>query len=173
MATSGTVDISQLSKTLNQNLTEWSIAVESKLVDSVYDTAKLSLKYIKKNTAKSRRKGKNAFRNSYLMTPTSKNGTSKDRYKRTIHSSQYQLAHLLEDGHMVYTRERGHKNDPSAPKLGPLTIKRTYPKSRSLATIQKPTKTSKYEMWKKTEEYASKELYDQVVEKINSINKLK
>lgn len=172
MASSGTVDISQLSRVLLENVEGWEKKVDLALVDGLYEVAKATKHELVKNTATRRRKKGTPLRSSYVVTPSGKMSMGGLAKKRTLHSTEYQLAHLIEDGHKVYNRPNG-KFNKAAKKEGPYEIKRTYPKSRKKAISQMPTKTSKYEMWKKAEEYAKKELYEVIVGKLKNLNKVK
>lgn len=168
----GTIDISKLSQVLMERVNNWDKKVDLVLIDSLYDVAKETKEVLEKNTAAPRRKGKENLRSSYIITPSGKMSYSGRQLNKTLHSTEYRLAHLIEDGHRVYTRRAGGKYDRSAPKLGAFKIKRTYPTDPSLAKSQMPELTSKYEMWKKAEEFAEEELYKKVVERLSDLNKL-
>lgn len=162
------VDISQLSEAINEEIDDWSLKASLTFVDTLHEVAKDTKEKLEENTASPRREDKN-LKNSYLVTPKGKNSRTNAKYTKTLHSSEYRLAHLIESGHKVYTRARGTKYVASAKKNGPLVITKVYPKDRRLAIPQAPDKTSKYEMWKKAREYAEKELYDRLVTNLQKI----
>lgn len=171
MATNGTVDISKLAKVLTEKIDNWDREVDKVLSKDLFEVTEEAKEMLVKNTASPRRKGSVNLRESYDYKPKAKS-TRNGKHKRTLFSSEYRLAHLIEDGHKVYRRAAGTKYVIGSPKTGPLVIKRVYPTDPSLAKSQAPLKTSKYEMWKKAEGFAKRELYRKIVNDLKSLNKI-
>lgn len=154
-------DISKLDDVLKKELDEWSIQTTIKLSDAVLDTTIKASNEIKNITPKraNHTKGKN-YRDCFKVKPNrSKN---KNLLERTLWNEKYQLSHLLEDGHKVYTR-LGKKTDPNAKKIGPLDIKKRSAKNGGGFVIFNDSKhTASYKNWKTTRKNAEENLVENI-----------
>ncbi|MBQ0113748.1 MAG: hypothetical protein KBT03_11520 [Bacteroidales bacterium] len=159
-------DISKLDEVLKKELDEWSIQTTIKLSDAVLDTTIEASKEIKKLTPRGakRRDGKD-YRDCFVIKPN--RSKSKNLLERTLFNEQYQLSHLLEDGHKVYTRN-GKKTDPNAVKVGPLDIKKRSAKNGGTYAVFSDSKhTAKYSNWYHTRKLAEEHLVKDIKDKLS------
>lgn len=172
MSTTGTVDILKIGEAIWDKLEQWDVQVTEQMSQSVLDTCKETKKELKKATPKGskRMKGEN-YRDCFTIKPNS--SKSKALMTRTVWNTQYQLSHLLEDGHMVYTR-LGKKTDKSAQKIGPLMIKKRSAKNGGTYAVFNDNKhTASYTMWKHGEEFASDYLVDDLKTRLDNKSLIK
>lgn len=159
-----TVDISQIGDAIWEEIEKWDKECNIKFSDSVLETTKEARNEIKKSTPKldGKKSGKH-YIDSYQIKP---NQNKNDiQMERVLWNKKYQLSHLIEDGHLVYTR-LGRKEDINARKIGPLTIKKRSAINGNTFTVFSDNKhTAKFNIWKHTKDYASEKLVESIKQK--------
>ena len=140
---------------------KWSIEASIMLSDAVLDTTVQAQKDIKKITPKgAKRWEEKNYRDCFKIKPS--RSRNRNLMDRTLWNSQYQLSHLLEDGHEVYTR-LGKKTNPNARKIGPLEIKKRSAKNGGTFAVFTDNKhTVKYGNWIHTRELAEQNLVNEI-----------
>lgn len=148
-------DISQFAEVLEQTVQEWGKNVSDVAETTVHNMAVGARKTIKSATPKNPviREGRKHYATCFGIKKDKKSSIITEK----VYNTQYQLSHLLEDGHNVYTR-LGKKNDPKAVKIGPLKIhNRTFQQG---GVVESSTKTAKFSMWQKGEDYVEKNIVE-------------
>lgn len=147
MANIDKVDLATLSDAIVKELKEWQGNVEQIMIDTCEESIKEAKKEIVRefDTIKKgkRQDGEKRYRSSF--TTRKKNNLS-----RILWNKQYQLSHLLEDGHYVYNQYGGaYDIDPK--------------KSKYNTTVDH---TKAFGVWDKTEKHIAKYVEDTLNEKL-------
>lgn len=162
MATSGRTDLANLAKWIDKTLGQYTTEVEAQLSLAIDETAKETIKKIRKDTPRLKNAEK-PYRSQYYLYPRgNKVEYHNGEYTKTLHNKKYQLSHLLEDGHKVYSRA-GKKDDPNAPSTGPFMVRVS-----KYGNVPR-SKTYNLEMWSKAEDSAEKTLDARARKRLSNI----
>lgn len=158
-----TVNIDKLAAKINEELKVYGDSVLHEMQLSINLVSRRAKEHI---TELSPQRKDGTFKTSYITKQFDK----KNRLHRKVGNREYQLAHLLEDGHKVYTRHPYTKYDRKVKTNGPFKIKHRYTHGPN-PKVTSSSLTSSYSMFKQTAEYASEELYNDMVKRLKKLGR--
>lgn len=175
MATKGTISLDKFSDEVVSILNEWKVDVDlacEKGADKTINSMRDHIKRKTKKDVETSQRNKNNPSAQYVncfVTRKPRRG-SKNKFLRALWNKQYQLSHLLEDGHDSYNQ--WNKTPELARRYGrngkPLPRPYTIKKSRFPSSIGKKH-THSFEMWKSTEDFGAKKFPEKVIKELENM----
>lgn len=165
----GSVTFSRFTREIEDRLKEWKVDIDLVCEDACNATIKNARKHIKEKTRSSGMGVSNRLKDNkaeqYVNCYVTKKPDRNRRFLRALWNKQYQLSHLLEDGHDSYNQfNKIGSKDFDANRPRPYTIKHTkFPSS-----IGK-THTHSFKLWEETEEWTSESFFRSVKTRLENL----